>query len=126
MGIRCQITFSKLNFTRFVNQNVKILGKILGKRLYPLRYLGEFVTQSHIWLQTRPLSDIVRSGIHTYIHAYINILLRLPSTGVFSHNVNYYTILVIEIYSKLFRMKHIIKKCPLKTINFVSVLNIFG
>ena len=64
----------------------------------------------------------------------------------FSHNVNYYGILVIKktylqasylikfkihsklfkIYPKLFRMKHIIKKCPLETINSLSVLNIVG
>ena len=31
--------------------------------------------------------------IHTYTHTY---LLRLPSTGLFSHNVNYYIILVIK------------------------------
>ena len=34
--------------------------------------------------------------IHTYIHTYIHTLLRLPSTGLFSHNVNYYIILVIK------------------------------
>ena len=30
------------------------------------------------------------------IHTYIHTLLRLPSTGLFSHNVNYYIILVIK------------------------------
>ena len=83
------------------------------------------------------------SKIHTYIHTYIHTLLRLPSTGLFSHNVNYYIILVInkrkliysslmkfnihselfKIYTKLLRMKHIIKKCLLKTINIFSVLD---
>ena len=76
---------------------------------------------------------------------FIRILLRLPSTGLFSQSDNYYIILVIKkrklicsslikfkmhsklfkIYSKLFRMKHIIKKCPLKTINIFSVLSPF-
>ena len=71
---------------------------------------------------------------NAYIYTYIHTLLRLPSTGLFSHNVNYYIILVInkrkliysslmkfkihselfKIYSKLFCMKHIIKKCLLK------------
>ena len=79
----------------------------------------------------------------SFRHTYIHTLLRLPSTGLFSHNVNYYIILVInkrkliysslmkfkihselfKIYSKLFCMKHIIKKCLLKTINIFSVLN---
>ena len=76
----------------------------------------------------------------------IQTLLRLPSTGLFSHNVNYYIILVIKkrkenlfivvqlnskihsklfkIYSNLFRMKYPIKKSPLKTINIFSVPNI--
>ena len=31
-----------------------------------------------------------------YIHTYIDTLLRLPSTGLFSHNVNYHIILVIK------------------------------
>ena len=34
--------------------------------------------------------------IHTYIHTYIDTLLRLPSTGLFSHNVTYYIVLVIK------------------------------
>ena len=33
---------------------------------------------------------------NTYIHTYIHTLLRLPSTELFSHNVNYYIILVIK------------------------------
>ena len=31
-----------------------------------------------------------------YKHTYIHTLLRLPSTGLFSHNINYYIILVIK------------------------------
>ena len=31
-------------------------------------------------------------------NTYIHTLLRLPSTGLFSHNVNYYIILVINYY----------------------------
>ena len=30
------------------------------------------------------------------VHTYIHTLLRLPSTGLFSHNVNYYITLVIK------------------------------
>ena len=82
-------------------------------------------------------------SLFDYIHAYF---IETPSTGLLSHNVNYYIILVIKKrkliysslmnfkihsklfkkYSKLFRMRHIIKKCPLKTINIFSVLNIVG
>ena len=80
----------------------------------------------------------------SFRHTYIHTLLRLPSPGLFIHNVSYYIKLVIKkrkliysssikfkihsksfkIHSELFCMKYIIKKCPLKTINIFRVLNI--
>ena len=40
--------------------------------------------------------SLAKSWLHTYIHTYIHTLWRLPSRGLFSHNVNYYIILVIK------------------------------
>ena len=37
-----------------------------------------------------------KNGTAINIHTYIHTLLRIPSTGLFSHNVNYYIILVIK------------------------------
>ena len=39
---------------------------------------------------------VLLHGMFTEILTYIHTLLRLPSTGLFSHNVNYYIILVIK------------------------------
>ena len=52
---------------------------------------------SVLWVRKcKVLNTFSPRYIHTYIHTYIQTLSRLPSTGLFSHNVNYYIILVIK------------------------------
>ena len=49
--------------------------------------------ESYTWPRGHSLTGgLIVAFANTYIHT----LLRLPSTGLFSHNVNYYIILVIK------------------------------
>jgi len=50
---------------------------------------------------------------YSYIKTYIHTLLKLPSTGLFSHYVNYFITLVIKkiklIYNNLIKSKYLVK-----------------
>ena len=75
--------------------------------MFFLMVLAGFITMCNLkkrlirvvfWLllQAMFMNDWKKNGTAINIHTYIHTLLRIPSTGLFSHNVNYYIILVIK------------------------------